>query len=143
VKTSPLHAVARDTRFQVALLLGPVVWLALAFMNALPAALSAWMLLRFVLLQPVAEELVFRGLLQGSLKSRFAWTWRGISAANLLTSVAFAGMHLLYQAPAWALAVFVPSVIFGYFRDRHGSVAPAILLHVWYNAGFFLLPLIR
>jgi membrane protease YdiL (CAAX protease family) len=36
--------------------------------------------------------------------------------------------------------VLLPSLLYGYFRDRHGSVYPAIALHVFYNAGYFLLP---
>jgi membrane protease YdiL (CAAX protease family) len=44
-------------------------------------------------------------------------------------------------APALAAGVLLPALLFGYFRDRHDSVLPAIALHVFYNAGYFLLPL--
>lgn len=133
--------IARDRLFALAMLAAPVVWLALWALNALPAALALPLLLRFVLVQPVVEELVFRGMLQGWLRTKLHWQWHGITAANLVTSVAFAAAHLLYQPPSWALAVFIPSIVFGYFRDRHESTLPSVLLHAWYNAGFFVLPL--
>ena len=37
------------------------------------------------------------------------------------------------------MSVFVPSLIFGYFRDRYRNIVPAVLLHVFYNTGFVLL----
>ncbi len=47
--------------------------------------------------------------------------------------------HLAAQAPALAAATFCPSLVFGYFRDRYDSIAPGAALHVFYNAGWFLL----
>ena len=38
----------------------------------------------------------------------------------------------------WALAVALPSLVFGHLRERFSSVLPAILMHVTYNAGFAL-----
>jgi membrane protease YdiL (CAAX protease family) len=113
-----------------------------------PLALSlAWPLhtpmifLLVALIYPVLEELVFRGALQGALY-RQPWGRRSlgqVSLANLLTSLVFAGFHLFYHAPLWAALVLFPSLIFGYFRDRYQSVVPAIVLHVFYNAGYFWL----
>lgn len=130
----------RDTAWITAVACGLPAWGALFAFDLLPPTGDALLLLRFVLLQPVLEELVFRGLLQGGLREKMHWRWRGITAANVLTSIAFVAAHLVYQPPLWALAVFVPSLLFGYFRDRYDSVLPAVSLHVWYNAGFFLLP---
>jgi uncharacterized protein len=97
-------------------------------------------LLLLVLVVPVLEELVFRGLVQGALLERWPRQRLGpLSAANALTSFLFAVSHLVYRAPLWAAAVFVPSLVFGYFRERHGTLASPILLHCWYNAGFFWL----
>ena len=135
------QGMVRDPLLIGALLAGPPGWLALLWLDLLPATLGVLVLLRFVIVQPVIEELVFRGLLQGWLREKLKWQRFGISVANLLASIAFVAAHLFYQPPAWALAVFVPSLVFGYFRDRHDSVIPSIILHFWYNAGFFLLPL--
>ena len=40
------------------------------------------------------------------------------------------------QPPPWALAVPVPSLVFGHLRERFGSVLPAVFVHIVYNAGF-------
>lgn len=117
------------------------VWLALGLFAGSrmhpPAYGAAWM--SFVLVQPLAEELAFRGVLQGELLRRTAGRLAGpVSVANLWTSAAFAALHLLAQPPAWALAVAVPSLVFGHLRERLGSVWPAVLVHAAYNAGFGL-----
>jgi len=92
------------------------------------------------LVYPVLEEIVFRGAAQGLLwKTRLATMALGpLSAPNLLTSVVFTGLHLLLR-PAWfTLGVIVPSLVFGYFRDRYQGLVPPILLHIFYNTGFLL-----
>jgi len=90
---------------------------------------------------PVLEELAFRGFLQSAVY-RTKWgpqTRLGLSNANILTSLVFAGMHLLQHAPIWAALTFFPSLIFGFFRDRYDSTTPSIALHIFYNAGYFWL----
>ena len=102
--------------------------------------IRTWHFASLALVQPIIEELVFRGLVQGMLLEP-TWGRRrvlGLSNANLLTSVAFALAHLVHHAPIWSLAVLAPSLVFGFFRDRHGCAWPAILLHVLYNTCFFL-----
>ena len=131
-----------DAHWRLAALAAVPVWAALgaavAPRMAAPASAMAWLLL--VLVQPVLEELVFRGLLQGQLL-RLGGTRRlgPLSLANLATTVAFCALHLLAQPPAWALAVALPSLVFGHLRERLGSVLPAVVLHAFYNAGFGLL----
>jgi membrane protease YdiL (CAAX protease family) len=94
-----------------------------------------------VVWQPIVEELVFRGRLQGFLSSP-AWgrqTFVGVSIANLLTSVLFAMAHTATHPLMWAYLTFIPSLLFGIVRDRSGSVYPPIALHIIYNGGYFLL----
>ena len=101
---------------------------------------SWWM---FVLVFPVLEELVFRGLIQGYLR-RYSFLrdvpWWQISYASLITSLLFAAAHLLRPgdqvAALWAASTFAPSLVFGWARDRYGRVDAAIALHIAYNAGF-------
>jgi membrane protease YdiL (CAAX protease family) len=143
----PLAArLARDPQFAAAALVAPAVWLVL-FAFTHPAVNPGWALadpLRFASLAiawPLLEELVFRGALQPRL-ARTAWGARenwGITTANVVTSLAFAGAHLPAHDPAIAAATFMPSLVFGYFRDRYRSVAPGAALHVLYNAGWFLI----
>ena len=121
------------------------VWAALglwagAFMYV-PSGWPAWM--SFVLVYPVVEELVFRGVLQGELlrlTTREGRTLRlgPVSVANALATLAFVAFHTVAQPLAWALAVAVPSLVFGHLRERFASVWPAVLVHVVYNAGFGL-----
>lgn len=135
-----LRKVALDRHFQVALLLGPLVWLLLrTWVSPAGRVTTLQTAAMVVLIYPILEELAFRGFLQSWLveKAFFArHCFAGISIANLLVSVVFAAAHLFNQPPLWAASVFVPSLVFGYFRDRYNLVWPCIILHCWYNAGF-------
>ncbi|MDH4290551.1 MAG: JDVT-CTERM system glutamic-type intramembrane protease [Aquincola sp.] len=98
---------------------------------------AGWITL--VLAQPLIEEIVFRGVLQGQLLQMGLSRRHGpFTNANLVTTVCFVGAHLFTQPPAWALAVSVPSLVFGHLRERFGSVWPAVFVHAIYNAGFAL-----
>lgn len=133
----------RDVPFWFALLAGPVCWLILLTLGLTrrSGSVDILLLLQLVVLMPVLEEIVFRGGLQSMLldKSVFAKSLLGISLANLLASAVFAAMHLFNQPPLWAALVFVPSLVFGWARDRFDSIISSIILHCVYNAGFVLL----
>jgi len=100
------------------------------------------MLISLTLWQPLVEELLFRGVVQGELARvlRLRGAWFGLTVANALTAAAFAAAHLVNQPPLWALATFFPALLFGWSRDRSGSVLPAWLLHAAFNGAFFLVP---
>jgi hypothetical protein len=94
-----------------------------------------------VFFQPFIEELFFRGWFQGEV-GRLAWThraWKGLTLANGITSLLFAATHLWSHPAGWAVAVMIPALVFGYFRDRYTSTYPAIALHIYYNVGYALL----
>jgi membrane protease YdiL (CAAX protease family) len=102
-----------------------------------PASAIAWVSL--LLLQPIAEEAFFRGVLQGMLLRWTAHRSLGpLTQANVWTTAAFVATHLVAQPPGWALAVALPSLVFGHLRDRFASVLPATAVHVAYNVGFGL-----
>jgi membrane protease YdiL (CAAX protease family) len=127
-------------RFVGTLAIGAAIGAVIGLQTPDPVA-TGWVVLASLLLwQPFVEELLFRGLIQGYLArtESGARTKAGISLANIATSCVFALVHLVHQPPAWALAVFFPSLLFGYFRDRTGSIWPSLLLHVIFNAAFFL-----
>jgi membrane protease YdiL (CAAX protease family) len=134
-----------DRWFLSLLFAGIAVGLALGWYSASGggdgASPTPWFWLWVVVYYPVLEELLFRGVLQGSLLRWGCWSrksFAAISGANLLSSLAFCGLHLVYQPPLWALAVFVPSLAFGYARDRQQSVLGALVLHSIWNGSFFL-----
>ena len=138
----PFH---RDFVFLLLLALGPLAWLSMIEFVAFqrPPRHVIWSLtfLSVALWQPLFEELLFRGIIQGYVLRSMARAkaWLGLSIANLLTSIAFSLLHLANHSISWSLLVFVPSLCFGFVRDRFGSVYPSIALHAFYNAGYFLL----
>ena len=78
-----------------------------------------------VLVAPVVEELLFRGLGYSVLRPFGRWT------AIVLVGVAFGLAHgLVYGLPI--LVVF--GIGLAYLRDRTDSVYPGIVLHASYNA---------
>jgi len=129
----------------VAMLAALPVWLGFSVLYDAPMH-PAWILaspflfLMLVVIRPVLEEMVFRGLLQSwLLESSWGQNKKyGISVANGLTSLVFAGLHVLGHPPWMAASVLLPSLVFGYFRERYqGWLIPAIGLHCFYNAGYF------
>jgi len=138
-----LSALPRDVQFYLAVAAGlVVVWMisVVAPTQPLPNGESGWRYLQLLLLYPVLEEVLFRGLLQGWLTAQVRGRVGPLSHANLLTSLLFAAAHLYSHPIAWAAATFAPSLLFGYFRDRYQHLLPAVVLHVLYNSAYFLLP---
>jgi len=94
---------------------------------------------------PILEEIVFRGLIQESihkllLNNNFkTLLFSKLSYANVITSILFCLSHLWSQPVTLALAIFIPSIIFGYLKDNYGSLLPPVSLHLIYNIGFYLL----
>jgi len=89
------------------------------------------------LLAPIAEELVFRGLLYGWLAGR----WSNL-VAFILSSLAFAAAH---TEPLHILMVLPLGFWFGWLRWRTGSLVPTIVAHIINNtiavsAAVFLSP---
>jgi membrane protease YdiL (CAAX protease family) len=129
----------RDYRFVIALLAGALVlWLIHdllpPFTHEIKFHWKLW--LSLVIWQPIIEEILFRGIVQGQLR-KTTWgqrAWLNISAANVLTSIMFVFMHMINNPPLFSISVIVPSLLFGYFRDRCNSVYPSILLHGAFNA---------
>ena len=127
-----------------ALIVAPVIWLGL-YLALNPAITPRWSLdhpwwfLKLVLIIPILEELVFRGLIQEYISQHTNRRWGLLTVANVITSLIFTAMHFLFHAPLWAVAVIFPSLIFGYFKERHTSLVSPIILHIFYNLGYFVL----
>ncbi len=135
----------QDPLFLLAMLAGPAAWFIL-YLALQPEPQWDWPLavplayLLPVVVYPLLEEIVFRGLVQELVHEYISAHSLGpLSVANLLTSLLFTGMHFLYHAPVWAALVFLPSLVFGFFKDRTGKLLAPIVLHAFYNAGFLLL----
>ena len=98
-------------------------------------------LLIFFLIIPIAEELLFRCLIQGWLlqRAQYQTIMAGFSRANWLTSFAFATAHLWHH-PWWLFpGYFAASLMLGYFRERYRGIFVPTLLHAYYNMGLWIL----
>jgi hypothetical protein len=140
-----MHPYWRDPLFFAALLAGLIFWLVLYFVQQPHVQWSwplhvPWQFLVPVVFYPLIEEVIFRGLLQELVQEYISQRSIGpLSVANILTSLVFTGLHFLNHVPLWAALVFFPSLVFGFFKDRTGHLPAPIVLHVFYNAGFFWL----
>lgn len=141
-----LQRLLRDQQFGAALVAAPLFWAGLYTLTR-PTIDLLWPLntpAAFVLpalIYPVLEEIVFRGAGQGlAWRTKLAnYAIGPLSGPNLLVSAVFTSLHVVLQGGWLAGSVLIPSLIFGYFRDRYNNIAPCIVLHVVYNAGLFLL----
>ncbi|WP_157981412.1 CPBP family intramembrane glutamic endopeptidase [Cognatilysobacter tabacisoli] len=97
---------------------------ALAKGGASEAGLAVTLLLMAVV-APVAEEIVFRGLLLGGLSRHIGFAW-----ANLLQSALFAVSHNDWPRLPFYLAM---GLLGGWLVRRSGSLGSAIALHVLNN----------
>jgi membrane protease YdiL (CAAX protease family) len=94
-----------------------------------------------VLVNPIYEELIFRGWILGRLTR-----WRSPTAGVVVSSVLFGLLHLrnifwLEPAPLIRLVGFTGIVLgplFGYVTLRCLSVWPAVILHYMNNLSYFL-----
>jgi membrane protease YdiL (CAAX protease family) len=91
-------------------------------------------LLVLLLLAPLVEETVFRLGLQRWLQGRINARIGPLSLANLLSSVVFAGLHVLrHGAPLMALTM-MPALVFGWaWENSGGRLRYPVLIHGWYN----------
>ena len=122
------------------LLLSPVaIWLIIYYQTGSVALYGGWSLLQVVLVYPVIEEIIFRGILKPWIAQRWKQTLFKLSVANLITSGIFAQLHLAEHSALWAQAIFIPSLIFGYSLERYSRLLAPIILHGTYNGGYFLI----
>lgn len=120
-------------------LAGIVLWYVLPQGFAQGIAASPLAVVNILLLYPIIEELLFRGVIQGALLNHTILMTRhlGISRANLMTSMLFVGLHLVNHSPVWALAVLLPSLTLGHIKERYSTMLWPILLHILFN-GIYL-----
>ncbi len=131
-----LKEILSDKPYLIALFLLPFpIWIYFSNLEGINYV-SANEVLMLVILFPVTEELLFRGIIQPIIHKKFSKTWHSISAANVLTSLLFSFSHLFNHDPLWALAIFFPSMIFGWSKDRFNTLLAPLMLHCYYNAGW-------
>lgn len=138
----------KDRWFLLALAGGIACWV-LLWLTVMPTFTvkknPVWLILVLTIIwYPVLEEMLFRGVIQGTLVGK-SWGIRplmGLSVANWLTSSLFVMAHLWYQPALWAITLIAPSLVYGFFRDRYANIYPCIILHGFYNGGFVVFNLL-
>lgn len=102
------------------------------------APLPSWnLVLTQLLVVALPEETFFRGYMQTRLQQIFKPRW-SIFGARLgwgwiLTCVIFAAAHSLIQFQWWHFAIFFPSLMFGYLREKTDGLVAPILFHATSN----------
>jgi membrane protease YdiL (CAAX protease family) len=83
-----------------------------------------------VLVGPITEEILFRGLIYGALNRRFSTAWTIISTAALFSLGHF---DINYFVPIFAIGLAL-----GWARNKSESVWVPSLMHCSYNAANFI-----
>ena len=100
--------------------------------SAIDGSLMAW--LTAVLMAPVLEEIVFRGLMYSRLKKGLP-----VIAAAIVTSLAFGIAH---GTMIWAIYTFIFSMVLIWVFEKFQSLGACIVLHMAYNLSGMALSLI-
>jgi membrane protease YdiL (CAAX protease family) len=105
------------------------------FKLRMPANLGLWALDQ-LLVVALPEEFFYRGYLQGRLRDAFPQgkllAGARLGPAFFLTALLFALGHLAIFQP-WRLAVFFPALLFGWLRERTGTIVGCSVFHAACN----------
>lgn len=105
------------------------------------SSISVYSIILFLFASPIAEEFIFRGLVQNKinnfLKSSF---FLHISYGSLISSLIFTFIHLLLNDFALIyMLVFLPSLFLGYLYDKYKTLLLPVLFHSFFNINVFIL----
>jgi uncharacterized protein len=77
---------------------------------------------------PIAEEMLFRGLLFGVLRD----TRIGLAGTVAMTAALWSALHLQYSLYG-VVAIFFIGLYLGWLREKTGSLVPPMIVHGLYN----------
>lgn len=90
-----------------------------------------------LLVVAIPEEFFFRGYLQTTLSKVFTPKWRilGVSLGWgwIVTALVFAFAHSVIRLQWWHFSIFFPALLFGYLRERTGSITAPVFFHTFSN----------
>jgi len=112
------------------------VWGYKGFHPASPSVINGMILFQ-VFLVALPEEFYFRGYFQSGvnlvikrkwnvLGARLGWGW-------IITAAVFALAHSIIYFQWWHFAIFFPALVFGYLREKTGSITAPIVFHALSN----------
>lgn len=108
----------------------------------LPADILKYSAFQLVMVA-LPEEFFFRGYMQSSLKLIFPAKWRILGVdlgwAWPLTAVIFAFAHSMVSLQWWHFSIIFPALLFGYLRERTGTITAALLFHGASNVVMYLI----
>jgi membrane protease YdiL (CAAX protease family) len=87
-----------------------------------------------LVLAPIGEELLFRGIIQSGLQKLLPARWGSLYhrwAAVALASALFAFLHL--ETPHFVPTLFAFGCLLGFLYERTGSLLAPILVHMLFN----------
>ncbi|MDQ4094831.1 MAG: CPBP family intramembrane metalloprotease [Actinomycetota bacterium] len=87
-----------------------------------------------VIIAPILEEIVFRGLLYRAIRARI-----GVASATVITALAFSAMHF---QPLLLGVLFAFGVVLALVAEWSDSLYPPIVLHALNNSVAILLPFV-
>ena len=91
---------------------------------------SGWSILTTIVMAPILEEILFRGVIQGSAMSRF-----GAMRAIFISSAVFGLIHIMPQQVIYA---FVVGLVLGYVYWKTKSIMSVIAIHAFNNSLVFI-----
>jgi membrane protease YdiL (CAAX protease family) len=111
----------------------PAAWLTVEVLHLSPPLVSLSNILLFIIIGPLIEEAVFRGLLLTELRLFF----QSPLVANFVTSMLFALLHI--PNAGWMFVWWIlPSYALGLVRLRGLNLMGCFFLHAWMNTCMLL-----
>ncbi|HPM41734.1 MAG TPA: type II CAAX endopeptidase family protein [bacterium] len=90
-----------------------------------------------LILVALPEEFFFRGYFQSTMNRIFPRPWRFLGAnlgwGFVVTAAIFAFAHSVIFYRWWHFSIFFPALVFGYLRERTGSITAPVLFHAASN----------
>jgi membrane protease YdiL (CAAX protease family) len=106
------------------------------------------------ILASISEEILTRGLIQGVLSPLKTYGFkifkRFVSVPVVIGALFFSAMHIMllttgmnvYMVFAVVITCFILGLLAGYYREKTGSLIPAIIVHMVFNMSGVLLGLL-
>lgn len=106
--------------------------------SAAPASVFFGSAFYQVLLVALPEEFFFRGYFQSTLNRAFEKKWVFFNFrfgwGFILTALIFAFAHSVIYLKWWHFSIFFPALLFGFLRERTGSITAPVLFHAFCNS---------
>lgn len=90
-------------------------------LSKLMDACGGWMMFTSIVIAPILEESLFRGILQDALMRKY-----GVFVGILIASAVFGIVHII---PQQVVNAFMIGIVLGYIYYRTGALLPVILIH--------------